>query len=195
MSLKLRAVNSFLLFLIIAVNICTIGMPFFPMVLFHFQKNGSTAKHLMYIATQKGLPKEQIPQDAQSLIAPSMVLDAPINDGPTIATLHKGLWRIPETSTPDKGGNTVIAAHRYTYTNPRGVFYHLDQVHVGDPVAILWHGKEYVYKVDQTEVVPPTATYIEAPTQKPTLTLFTCTPLWLPKDRLVVIASLEYIND
>ena len=195
MSFRLRSVNSLLLFLIIAINLCTIGMPFFPVVLFHFQKNGSEAKHLMYLTTQKGIGKEQIPQDAQTLIVPSMVLDAQINDGPTLATLRKGLWRIPTTSTPDKGGNTVIAAHRYTYTNPRGMFYHLDQVHVGDPIAVMWHGKEYVYKVGETKVVAPDATYVESPTGKPTLTLFTCTPLWFPKDRLIVIAPLEYVND
>jgi sortase (surface protein transpeptidase) len=37
--------------------------------------------------------------------------------------------------------------------------------------------------------VPPDQTQIEAPTTDARLTIFTCTPLWLPKDRLVVVAE------
>jgi sortase (surface protein transpeptidase) len=43
----------------------------------------------------------------------SMRVDSRIWEGATTATLSNGLWRIPGSSTPDKGGNTVIAAHRW----------------------------------------------------------------------------------
>lgn len=191
--MKLARINTGLVTLIILVNAYVIVMPFLPALFFHYQKHGQHARHIAQVVRDAPKPNS-ISSDAHSLIVPSMVLDATINEGPTIRTLRQGLWRIPHSSTPDKGSNTVIAAHRYTYTNPRGMFYHLDQMHVGDPLAILWKGKKYTYKVTESKEVPPSAVQVEAPTVKPQLTLYTCTPLWNPKDRLVVVASLESIQ-
>ncbi|MGF7229128.1 MAG: sortase [Candidatus Saccharibacteria bacterium] len=191
--MKLARVNTGLVVFIVLINAYVVVMPFLPALFFHVQKH---SKHAVQLAqTVKDAPKpNSIPADAHSLIVPSMVLQADINEGPTIRTLRQGLWRIPTTSTPERGGNTVIAAHRFTYTNPRGMFYHLDQVHIGDPISILWKGKKYNYTVSQTKEVAPTALDIQAPTSTPELTLFTCTPLWNPKDRLVVVAQLESIQ-
>lgn len=105
--------------------------------------------------------------------------------------LDKGIWRYPKGSTPDKGGNTVLIGHRFTYTNPRGVFYYLNKVAIGDEIGVFWNSKEYLYKVTTITVVDPHNTSIEDATSDARLTLFTCTPLWLPKDRLVVVAELE----
>lgn len=138
------------------------------------------------------LHASSVPVPAQNrLVVPSMMLDEPINDSKDQATLHKGLWRLPYTSSPDKQSNTVIVGHRFTYTNPRGLFYHLDKVRVGDEIGVFWQGKKYLYKVNQTKTVPPTAVNVEAPTDLPQLTLYTCAPLWWPKDRLVITAALE----
>jgi len=52
-----------------------------------------------------------------------------------------------------------------------------------------------VYTVDRIKQVTATAVEIEAPTARPTLTLYTCTPLWNPKDRLVVTATLQEIYE
>ena len=188
--MKLARINTSLLVAIILVNSYVIALPFLPAILFSFQKHSPRVVQLQKQVTAKPAP-HSIAANAQQLIVPSMAFDEKIHDGPDIRTLRAGLWRLPYTSTPDKGGNTVVVAHRFTYTNPRGLFYHLDQVHVGDSIARLWHGKKYLYRVHTTMVVPPTRTDIEAATTQPQLTLYTCTPLWNPKDRLVVIASLE----
>lgn len=191
--MKLARVNTGLVLVIVLINAYVIAMPFIPALLFRIQKHGKQAHQLTQIV--HATPQTaNVASDTQQLIVPSMLLDAPINEGPTIRTLRQGLWRIPHSGTPDHGGNTVIAAHRFTYTNPRGMFYHLDQVHPGDPIAILWKGKKYVYKTMESKVVPPTATEVEAATKTPQLTLYTCTPLWNPKDRLVVIAKLESVQ-
>lgn len=131
---------------------------------------------------------------ANRLIVPSMIFDQPIYDGNTLATLRKGLWRRPNSSTPDQGGNTVLVGHRLTYSNPRGTLYNLDKVHTGDNIGVWWSRKHYLYRVTETKVVGAGEVNIEAPTKLPQLTIYTCTPLWLPKDRLVVIASLEKIE-
>ena len=128
----------------------------------------------------------------ERLVVPAMLLNEPINEGANLSALnHGGTWRRPKTSTPDAGGNTVIVAHRYTYTNPRGTFYFLNKIKVGDEIGVFWHGKRYVYRTTSVRTVNPNDTTVEAPTKNAQLTLYTCTPLWLPKDRLVVIAELE----
>ena len=58
-------------------------------------------------------------------------------------------------------------------------------------IAVFWQDKEYTYTVKSVNVVPPTDLAVEAPTQDAQLTLFTCTPVWLPENRLVVVAGLD----
>lgn len=123
-----------------------------------------------------------------------MLLNQPVLEGPIgqqYKILDRGIWRWPQGSTPDNGGNTVLIGHRFTYTNPRGVFYSLNQVKMGDEIGFWWNNKEYLYEVVSIQQVAPSDTAIEKNTPDPELTLFTCTPLWLPKDRLVVVAKLE----
>lgn len=120
-----------------------------------------------------------------------MQLDAEVFEGASIYTLNKGLWHRPNTSTPDKGGNTVIAGHRFTYTNPHGILYYLDKVSMGDEIGLYWNNVRYLYKVTEIKVVEPTAVQIEDNTADARLTIYTCTPLWSPHQRLVVIAKLE----
>jgi sortase A len=124
-----------------------------------------------------------------SLVIPSLAMQEIIHEGPNEATLSKGVWKLPRSSTPDKGGNTVMAGHRYTYSGS-GVFYHLDKVKDHDLIYVYWGGKRYTYDVDNVEEVPPTDVSVEAPSQDSILTVYTCTPLWSFKDRLVIQAKL-----
>lgn len=129
-----------------------------------------------------------IPEENR-LVLPTIYLNEEIFEGNGRQTLSKGLWRIPGTSTPDKGGNTVVAGHRFTYAGP-AVFYHLDKIKVGDYFALYWEGEEYDYEVGSVKVVSPLDVGITQNTVIPTITLYTCTPLWSAKDRLVVTAFL-----
>lgn len=191
----LRRTNNFLLVLVICTNLYVLAVPFIPQLLFTINSQGDQRQQLeRKLGTPAGStptpPAADTPQ-GNRVIIPSMLLDQPIVEGRNMyRALDKGVWRWPDGSTPDKGGNTVILAHRFTYTQPKGVFYFLDKVKTGDNVGMVWNGKTYVYKVTSTRVVKPTQTEILAPTKRPTLTMYTCTPLWLPKDRLVVTAEL-----
>ncbi|HSW65988.1 MAG TPA: class E sortase [Bacillota bacterium] len=189
--MKLARVNTCLLVAIILVCGYIILMPIVPMVSFWIAGRGGT--RLQTLTARLHIPAARVssvPADNR-LIVPSMLLDTPINEGTSAATLRNGTWRRPLTSTPDKGGNTVIVAHRFTYADPRGTFYYLNKVAVGDEIGIFWHRKRYVYKVANVATVPANQVSVEAATQAAQLTLYTCTPLWLPKDRLVVTAKLE----
>jgi sortase A len=184
----LSRINSLLLVAIILVNLYLVLAPLAPMATFWIvNHSGAKTKQLHSKLTAATVPANS----GNQLIVPSMGFDQPIFDGPDIRTLNKGVWRRPNTSTPDKGGNTVIVGHRFTYTNPRGAFYYLNKISVGDEIGIFWQGKKYIYKVSSVSQVSPTQLSVEANTPNPELTLYTCTPLWLPKDRLVIVAQLE----
>jgi LPXTG-site transpeptidase (sortase) family protein len=189
--MKLSTANNILLGLIILVNGYIIVAPVLPQVSFWWQnRNGHKQEQL----TQKIHPAAKAPAKVEpnQVIIPSMTLDEQIYEGPVrqqYATLDKGIWRWPSGSSPDKGGNTVLIGHRFTYTTPRGVLYFLDKVKLGDEIGMIWNNKTYRYTVSTIKTVPPTDTSIEDNTATAQLTIFTCTPLWLPKDRLVVVAT------
>jgi len=196
-SIKLKQVNNLLLLLIVLINGYIFLAPLWPAVVFHFESHGHKQQQLQ-ATINKPATTFKVPPGPNRLVVPSMLLDQPILQG-TVAnqfkTLDQGIWLWPRGSTPDKGGNTTLIGHRYTYTNPRGVFYFLNKVSVKDQIAVYWNNKEYVYQVVSVSQVAPNDTAIEANTSQAELTLFTCTPLWLPKDRLVVVADLEKTYD
>lgn len=190
--MKLTKINNLLLCLIILINLYIIVAPLVPSVIFWWQSNHTNRKQALTTQIQHAKPSKSQPNH---IVIPSMLLNQPILEGPVskqYAILDKGIWRWPDSSTPDKGGNTTLLGHRFTYTDPRGVFYFLNKVKMGDEIGMFWNSKEYLYKVSNISEVSPTDTAIENPTKDARLTLFTCTPLWLPKNRLVVVAELEH---
>lgn len=138
--------------------------------------------------TKPRVERAEVP-DTNTLVMPALGLSEQILEGPGIETVNKGVWRRPNTSTPDQGSNTVLVGHRFTYAG-NSVFYNLDKVKVGDEITLYWYQKPYLYKVDQVVTVPSEAVSVEALTTDPVLTLYTCTPLLTAKDRLVIRARL-----
>lgn len=125
------------------------------------------------------------------LIIPKIGVKIPIVEGTTEKALNKGAWRLPETSTPDKGSNTVITGHRWLYKPPsQKTFYLLDKLEIGDNFKIIWEGKDYNYKISGVSIVLPTDVWVLNPTTKSVVTLITCTPLFSTEKRLVVKAEL-----
>lgn len=197
--MSLKKVNNVLLILIILINLYVALAPIVPALIFDFQNHNGKGKQLQDIINQPKSEKiftnpVKVADQPNHIVIPAMLLSEPILEGTiaqTFKTLDKGIWRWPKGSSPDKGGNTILIGHRFTYTNPRGVFYYLNKVTVGDEIAVFWNNYEYLYKVSNVNVVPPSDTAIENNTSGSQLTLFTCTPLWKPVNRLVVVANLE----
>lgn len=191
--MKLSRVNTGLVVFIVVVNSYIVVMPFVPAITFWLQSHSMARQRLK----QELLAPSAVPAGVSTppiqnrLIIPAMLLDAPINEGSASVALRKGLWHLPGSGNPTAGGNMVIAGHRFTYTNPEGVLYNLNRVVTGDIVGVFWQNKRYLYTVHTVTIVPPTDSTIEAPSSQNQLTIYTCTPLWWPKDRLVVIADLE----
>lgn len=131
-----------------------------------------------------------IPKD-NTLSIPQIGVYAPIIEGETSQALEHGVWHRPKTGTPATGGNTVLVGHRFLYTSGANTLYHLDKLKVGDELEVFWLGQRYTYIIDTTLVASPTAVEIEQPTAQPTLTVYTCTPLFTVDKRLVIRAHLQ----
>lgn len=187
----LRHANNLLLGLIIVINGYIVAAPLLPHLTFWWQTKHSTKQAEL----TKTLTTPQVTSTKPNgLVIPTMLLDAPTLEGPESDwsnILKQGIWRWPASSTPDKGGNTVFLAHRFSYSGPRGAFYYLDKLKIGDKVGVIWNNHTYTYRVTSSREVPPTETSIQDNTTDARITLFTCTPLWHPVNRLVVVAELE----
>ena len=195
--LKFRQVNDVLLVLIVLINGYIIVAPLYPQAEYWWKMHHGQAQQKLTSELRQGTfaSGSSAPVSRpNTLIVPSMLLNTPVLEGPvrdTYKILDKGIWRWPLGSTPDKGSNTVLVGHRFTYTNPKGIFYYMDKVKVGDEIGLVWNNKRYTYKVASVREVQPTETSVTAATPDARLTMYTCTPLWNPKHRLVVVAELE----
>jgi sortase A len=130
------------------------------------------------------------------VLIPAIGVDSPIVEGVDESALDRGAWHIPGTSTPDRGGNTVISGHRFRYLPPNNTtFYLLNKLRSGDLIQIQWDNQLYHYRVTDTREVEPTQVEILQNTTDTRLTLFTCTPILSTARRLVITAQLEEVSD
>jgi len=138
--------------------------------------------------------KEGIEEERRGnrLLIPKIGVDIAVVEGVNEkSALSRGAWLIPNTSTPDKGSNTVLSAHRFRYVPPHSeTFYLLDKLTVGDTLQVFWEGREYRYRVFASKVVSAEATDVLNGTPNSSLTLVTCSPLFSTKERLIVSGEL-----
>ena len=197
---KLRTFNNLFTLVVMSLSIYIILTPFLPFFgLWYAQISDNTGgyRYQSQLAADSGATNisqnlAPIPED-NTLVVPQIQVDASVNEGADISALAlDGVWRRPQTSTPDQGGNTVIVAHRFSYGDP-ATFYHLDRLAVGDRVGLFWNQQEFIYEIDDIFIVDPSQIEVEANTEEPILTLYTCTPVWTAAQRLIVTARL--VND
>lgn len=178
--------------------------PFLPAIKFALTKPDPVLPYRTRLATADGnnpilgslamLPvveNKPIPKENRFVI-PSINIDMAIHEGATEKTLDRGgIWHIPNTSDPARGGNFVVSGHRWQYLPPsNSTLYLLDKVKDGEPVIVYWQGVEYDYKIVGREIVDPNRVDILNNTPEPRLTIFTCTPLFSTKQRLVLYGEL-----
>ncbi len=197
-SQKLKRITAGLAYTAIAAYACLLLIPFLPRLsaIGHYRTEASTkATPAAQALTRAAVPAPSATPEFVSgpnrLIVASMGIEGAVYEGATEATLEKGIWHRPGTSAPYKGGNTTLAAHRFKFTSGNDTFYNLDKVKVGDPIELIWGNIRYRYTVTESKTVTDRAVEIEGATDKAILTLYTCTPLWTSKDRLVVVAELQ----
>ncbi|MCK5061435.1 sortase [Candidatus Parcubacteria bacterium] len=197
----LKILVLFLEFSAIALVLYLIALPFYPSV-----KYKTTIKEYSQLpeAEERVIIQEQVAEFKSGLptnefdVSPNRVIIPKIGvNAPIVVTenskygLSQGAWLVPNTSTPDKGGNTVITGHRFKYLPPHNLtFYLFHKLETGDLVSIVWKERDYLYRIKETRIVEPTEVSIMDPTKEPTLTMFTCHPIYSTEQRLVVISEL-----
>ena len=137
------------------------------------------------------------------LIIPKINVDVPAiydigNDhNSQMAAMEKGVahFAIPGASSrPGEVGNTVLSGHSSNDLFDAGdykfIFAQLDKLAVGDTIYTHYQSVRYTYVITKKEVVKPSeVSKLVYPTEKPVLTLITCTPLGTAIDRLLVTAE------
>jgi sortase A len=127
-------------------------------------------------------------EQAVRIEVPAIHLDAPVVQGDGWEQLKKGVAQHIGTSNPGQPGNVVLSAHNDVYGE---LFRELDKLQPGDLVKLYTQQRQYVYLVDRTQIVEPTAVEVMASAGAPTVTLISCYPYLVDKQRIVVFARLQ----
>jgi LPXTG-site transpeptidase (sortase) family protein len=128
------------------------------------------------------------PDQAIRIQIPAINIDAPVVQGDGWEQLKKGVGQNVGSANPGQTGNIILSAHNDVYGE---LFRYLDKLAPGDQVVLYTQQRQYVYVVDRTAVVEPTAVEVMASTGSPTVTLISCYPYLVDKQRIVVFARLQ----
>ncbi len=135
------------------------------------------------------------------LIIPKLNIDVPvIYNIPTsevMDAMNRGVaqFSIPGANAmPGQIGNLVISGHSagdiYSSNPYKFIFSGLERLSVGDLIYINYNSTRYTYRMTGRETVEPTNVQaLIYETDKPMLTLITCTPLGTSRYRLLISAE------
>lgn len=140
----------------------------------------------------------QVVSSDPRLIIPKLNVDVPIRFGlaltDVMGAMNNGVahYRIAGASAyPGEVGNFIITGHSagdvYSSNPYKYIFSGLERLEDGDLIYVNYESVRYTYKVMRKNVIEPTnvgALVIE--TDKPLITLVTCTPLGTSRYRLLV---------
>ena len=128
------------------------------------------------------------PEQAIRIQIPALNVDAPVVQGDGWEQLKKGVAQHIGSADPGQTGNVVLSAHDDVYGE---LFRYLDKLVPGDLVILYTQQRQYVYVITSTVIVEPTQVEVMAPTADPTVTLISCYPYLVNKQRIVVFAKLQ----
>lgn len=132
------------------------------------------------------------------LIIPKLNVDVPIRFGlalsDVMSAMNNGVahYRIAGASAyPGEVGNFIITGHSagdvYSSNPYKYIFSGLERLESGDLIYVNYNSVRYTYKVTQKSVIEPTnVAALVVNTDRPIITLVTCTPLGTSRYRLLV---------
>lgn len=135
------------------------------------------------------------------LIIPKLNIDVPVAFAIPLADVNEAMnhgvaqFAIPGANAmPGQVGNLVISGHSagdiYSSNPYKFIFSGLERLENGDLIYINYETVRYTYQMTKSEVVEPTdVAALIYDTNKPMLTLITCTPLGTSRYRLLITAE------
>lgn len=118
---------------------------------------------------------------------PKLGVQQTIYKGVQLRVFDYGVGYWPGTGLPGQGGNMVLGAHRTSGIRP---FRNIDQLQVGDTIAITTESGVHQYRVSSSTIVDPIeGMWILGQSGSSKLTLFACHPPGSVAQRIVVFAD------
>jgi sortase A len=132
------------------------------------------------------LARRPLPGDAIGEIElPTIDESAYLVEGTDTDDLRKGPGHYRDTPLPGERGTVAIAGHRTTHGAP---FRNVDKLERGDPIVLDMPFGRFVYRVERTRIVEPTALWVKRRVGHDRLILSACHPLYSAAQRIVVFA-------
>jgi sortase A len=129
------------------------------------------------------------PQQAIQIDIPSIgVQNWPVVQGDGWEQLKKGVGQHIGSVNPGEPGNVVLAGHDDVFGE---VFRDLDKLQTGDQIILFTMQQQYIYRVTETRIVEPSQVDVMNATSDATVTLISCYPYMVDKQRIVVFATLQ----
>jgi LPXTG-site transpeptidase (sortase) family protein len=142
------------------------------------------------------------PRPITHLALPRIGVDTEVVPAPFVVQGDSGNWYVPPyvaghaeyTAGAGEPGNAVLLGH-VTSISLGNVFEKLDRIPKGDVIRVASGNEEFQYRVSDVLRVSRTDVSVLDQTDVPTVSLITCTGLWLPHlhdyaERLVVRGTL-----
>lgn len=127
------------------------------------------------------------PEQARRIVIPAIDVDHPVVEGDDPEQLKKGVGHHIGSANPGETGNLVLTAHNDIFGE---IFRRLDELETGDQVIVYTLSRKYIYAVQSQRLVEPTEVSVLAPTRGPTITLISCYPYLVDKQRIVIVGIL-----
>ena len=128
------------------------------------------------------------PEHAHSIFIPALWVEpAPVVQGDGWEQLKRGVGQHIGSANPGARGNLVLSAHNDIYGER---FRDLDQLSPGDEILVSTASFEFTYRVTSISIVEPTDVSVMDPTERRTITLISCYPYMVDKQRIVVAGEL-----
>ncbi len=130
----------------------------------------------------------QGPEQAVRIRIPAVKVDAPVVQGDGFEQLKKGVGQQIGGPNPGDDGNIVLSAHNDIYGE---IFRYLDELKEGDEVLLSTSQHTYTYIVRKKQIVEPNQVEVMGATVEPVVTLISCYPYMVDKQRIIISAYLE----
>lgn len=130
----------------------------------------------------------QGPEQARRIQIPALAVDAPIVQGDGWEQLKKGVGQHIGSADPGENNNVVLSAHNDVFGE---IFRDLNKLKTGDQVILYTSQHAYTYLVIGSQIVEPNQVDVMGPTRDAVVTLISCFPYMVDKQRIVVTARLQ----